>query len=268
MKNSFLLPAVIAAFLVSLLVSDFAQARERERQFNRGRGGSRGNERSERVGRIGVGSAEYGGSGCPQGTMNVAFAPDNQSFSILFDQFVAEVGADARKKRDVMSCSTIIPFEIPEGMQMEITRVDYRGFVGIPQGGRAVLHSVLNFFERGQGGRGRGAERDRINIRYRFDGPLAENYEISSGLLQDGQVADTELSPCGGTAHLRITNEIKVVSGARGESASATLDSIDGSSNAVYFVNWRACRAQEPGNVGGRPVPRDPRGPIRGPRRF
>lgn len=255
MKSSILLPATIFAFILSLFAAGIADAREREQQFKRGKGVNRGNERSERVGRIGVGRPEAGGNGCPAGTMSVVFAPDNLSFSILFDKFVAEVGDENIRKRDIMTCNIIVPFEIPEGMQMEITRVDYRGFVGIPQGGRAVLHSVLNFFERDsvRGGRGRGRQRDRINLRHRFDGPLAENYEIST-LLADGKTLESEMSSCGGTAHLGIMNQMRVNSGARGEAASATIDSIDGSGNTVFYVNWRPCREEvQPPGRGRRP---------------
>ncbi len=238
MKTAICFRSLITASLLALFVANMGYAAaDKEKSFRKGRGGNRGNERSERITRLAVGNPTYRGVGCPEGSMNLVFAPDFLSFSILFDSFVAEVGTDARKKRDVMSCDLIVPFEIPEGMQMEITRVDFRGFVGLPDRGRAVLHSVFNFLERD-----RGQDRDRINLRYKFDGPVAENYEISSGEVSDGRAPDTEVSPCGGRVNLRVRNQLKVVSGARGETATATIDSIDGSSNAVYYVNWRQCQ--------------------------
>ncbi len=240
-KQSLLL---LTFFFLALVIANFAEAAERERPFKRGRGGFRGNERSERVTQLSVGQAKYAGPGCPEGTMNVAFAPDNLSFSILFDQFVAEAGGGANQRRDRMACTAVIPFEIPEGMQMEITRVDFRGFVGIPQGGNAALHSIFNFSERGDRRDGNGPDRDRINIRYRFEGPLAENYEISTGSMTDGGMTQTEVSPCGGRTRLRIANQIVVRSGRSNETATATIDSIDGTSNAVYFVNWKKCDAR------------------------
>ena len=232
---------LVASFLLAISITT-AFAGDKERPFRRGRGGFRGNERSERVFRIGVGNATFRGTGCPEGTMRVAFAPDNLSFSVLFDQFVAEVGAGSRQRRDLMTCNAIIPVEIPEGVQMEITRVDFRGFVNVPKGGKAVLNSVFNFTERGGGG-----DRDRINLRYKFEGPLAETYEISTGAVSEGQVAQTEVSPCGGTTNLRIQNNLMVSSGPKGEMAQATLDSIDGSSNAIYYVNWKKCEIRQPG---------------------
>lgn len=253
-------------YLLLLCLFSFSTAdafADRDRGFRRGHNnGNRGNERSVRPPRLDFNRPNFGGNGCPDGTMRAVFAPDNLSFSILFDKFVAEVGENQQGrggKRDVMSCDIFLPISIPAGMQMEITRVDYRGFVGIPQGARANLHAVLNFLDR------RGMDRDKINVRYQFQGPLAENYEISSGALNDdGQSAQTELSPCGGDVRLRIRNQLQLVSPGRVQ-ASLTLDSIDGSANAVYYVNWRQCQEAQPdprmppGLRGG-----DDRGPGRG----
>ena len=202
---------------------------DRDREFRKGRPRWAGNERSERVRSIVTGQPAYGGSGCPAGTMNVTFAPDFLSFTILFDQFVAETSPDTKQRRDLMTCNAVIPIDIPKGMQMEITRVDFRGFVGLPGGSRANLHSVFNFLNRGRDG-------SRMNMRFQFAGPVMDNYEISSDVLE------TEVSPCGGPVRLRVVNQLKVVSRAKGQAATATIDSIDGASNAVYYVNWRACR--------------------------
>lgn len=221
-------------FVATLLIlSVVAEAKDKDREFRKGRGGRRGNEASERVTAISVGQPSYGGNGCPAGTMNIVFAPDFLSFSILFDQFVAEV-TQTGQKRDVMSCNATIPMSIPNGMQMEIVRVDYRGFAGLPQGSHAVLNSIFNF-------RGSGGNRDRMTLRYRFAGPTMQDYEISTSVLNsNGEVVDdSERSPCGGSFNLNIGNQVKVVS--REPGATVTLDSIDGSSNAVYYVNWRSC---------------------------
>lgn len=228
-------------------------AADRNRDFRKGRPRGWGNERSERVRQVATGQPSYGGNGCPQGSMNVLFSADYLSFTILFDQFVAELTADTKQRRDVMSCDAIIPLEIPEGMQMEITRVDFRGFLGLPQGTRANLHSVFNFVQRDRNRRF-GGDGDRMNLRYQFEGPVMDNYEISSDVLSDGRSANTGVSPCGGPVRLRILNQMKLVSAARGQSATATIDSIDGSSNAIYYVNWKAC-TPSPGPGPGRSRP-------------
>jgi hypothetical protein len=218
-------------------------ARDREKGFNKGKGGhQRGNERSERPGRIQVGNPAAGGNGCPAGTMQVVWAPDNLSFSILFDQFIAQAQGTRGQKRDVMACDALIPITLPDNMQMEITRVDYRGFIMLPdQRSKAKLHALFNF-------RGRGGDGDRLNLRFTFDGPVADNYSISTDLLNNGNGPNPEVSPCGGQTQLRVYNQLVIQSPTRDSQAQATIDSIDGQANAVYYVNWRACKARNNGN--------------------
>lgn len=214
--------------------NSFAQGRDRERPLKPGRPQRRGNENSQPVTQVTVGTPVYGGNGCPQGSMRAVFAPDNMSFSLLFDQFVAEVVDPATAKRDVMACDALIPLQIPSGMQMQITRVDFRGFAALPDRAKGLLHSVFNF-------KGRGGDGDRMNLRFDFQGPMMDNYELSSDTLAPG---DTETSPCGGSFNLRILNQLRVQTPRKGDRASITLDSVDGSTEAVYFVSWHSCTAQ------------------------
>lgn len=227
---------------LSILLPSYSFARDREKSFNKGRGGPwRGNENSQRPGRVGLGRPNAGGNGCPAGTMQVVFAPDNLSFSILFDQFVASAEGGPGQRRDVMTCDALIPIELPPNMQMEITRVDYRGFIALPDNrSKAKLHTLFNF-------RGRGGDGDRMNLKFTFDGPVQDNYVISTDLLNGGSGApNPEISPCGGSTVLRVYNQLRLQSRTPGAQAQATIDSIDGQANAIYHVNWRQCRPTGP----------------------
>lgn len=232
------LPLLLLAFSLNVF------ARERNFDFRRDRPRFRGNENSERVNRVNFGRLAFAGNGCPDGTMRVAFAPDNLSFSILFDRFVAEIG-EGKRGMDAMACNAVIPIELPENMRMEITRVDFRGFVSLPQGTVANLISMFNFF-------GSGGDRDRMNLRFNFSGPVMDNYTISTDAMNpDGRAQDSEISPCGGTVNLRVSNTLRVMSRANtAQPAQVTIDSIDGSGNAVYYVNWRACTPTSTGGNG------------------
>ena len=227
----------LMALIICLLLPSHSFARDREKNFSKGRGGhQRGNEHSQRPGRVPVGAPTSGGNGCPAGTMRVVFAPDNLSFAILFDQFVASAQITGGDRRDVMTCDALIPIELPPNMQMEITRVDYRGFISLPDAAaRAKLHALYNF-------RGRGGDRDRMNLRFDFRGPVQDNYVITTDLLNGGSsTPNPESSPCGGPTQLRVYNQLTVSSRTTNAQAQATIDSIDGQSNAIYHINWRQC---------------------------
>ncbi len=226
-----------AIFLLLVLTACLkVSGAERDHGFKRGRGLTHGNQQSERPGRVGVGREAHAGNGCPAGTMRVVFAPDLLSFTMLFDQFIAQVDPGNNVKRDQMNCDTVIPLTLPDNMQMEITHVDFRGFVALPDRAKARVHSMFNF-------RGRGGNKDRINMRFDFQGPSMEDYEISSDTIEsNGRSAESEVSPCGGDVELRVATRLMLLSPGRNDQATITLDSIDGASEATYYVNWRTCR--------------------------
>jgi hypothetical protein len=238
MKNTLLLLSLLATQLTFSL--DASAGLGGERDMKRVRPRERGNERSERVTSLQVGAPVYAGNGCTQGTMAAVFAPDNLSFSILFDGFIAELSKDVNKKKDVMNCGVVIPMQIPEGMQLSITRVDYRGFMNLPEGVRGVFRSSYSFNKRERNvEKGDGAN---VNLNYQFVGPKTEDYFISSDVLGDGTSGIAETSPCGGNVRLRINSAVKIA-GPKGAEGQITLDSMDGSGseNAVYYVNWQKC---------------------------
>jgi hypothetical protein len=219
-------------FLTSLLlVFTFHANADRDQPVHPGAGRVRGNENSARVTALATGQPVYGGNACPQGTMRVVFAPDFLSFSMLFDQFVATINDGTNSHRDVMNCDAMIPMHIPAGMQMEITRVDLRGFLGLPVQAHGQLHSVFNF-------RGPGGDRDKINLHFQFQGPVTDNYLLSTDAMN---TAVSEASPCGGDTVLRVMSELRLTAPPKAGMASVTLDSVDSSGQTVYYVNWKTC---------------------------
>jgi hypothetical protein len=119
---------------------------------------------------------------------------------------------------------------------MEITQVDFRGFAALPERTRARLHSIFNF-------RGPRGDHDRLNLHYDFSGPMMEDYEVASDDPAENQnPSDTEVSPCGGEAKLRIFTRLVLNANDSKEDATITLDSLDGAAQATYYVNWRKCR--------------------------
>src|SRR5690349_15433855 len=108
--------------LALLFVSLNAFAVDRDQPLHPGAGHGRGNEHSGHVSSLPMGQPSYGGAGCPAGTMQIVFAPDFLSFTVLFDQFVVQTDGSVGKP-SVMECDALIPFQIPAGMRMQITRV-------------------------------------------------------------------------------------------------------------------------------------------------
>lgn len=242
--------------LLLLSLNQIAHARSENRQMNHQVPNSRGNENSERpVDRIRANDPVYGGTGCPAGTMRVAFATDNLSFTILYDNMVAQIRSSAGERIANVTCNLEIPMTVPAGMQLSISRVDFRGFAGLPANVRAGIGAQLSYQQQNPRTGAFQPVGDMLNLSAPFYGPVNGDFVVSSGVMPR---STPSTSPCGGNVKLMVRGAIEI--GARVPTdAQLTMDSLDGSTDAIYYLNWSRC-GNGPNNSrdnGGRP-PRYP----------
>ncbi len=160
--------------------------------------------------------AEYGGNGCPSGTAAVSVSPDGQELSILFDEFIA-LGNQSSQSRK--SCNLSIPIKVPQGFQISLYDVDYRGYVAPKTTGRLRAE----YFFAGQ----RGPVFSRT-----FRGET--DYNVRDKLATVANV----WSRCGDSVNMRV-NAAMIASG----QGMATVDSFDLSHRGlVYHIKYRQCR--------------------------
>lgn len=172
-----------------------------------------------------LGEPQYGGTGCPAGSASVALSPDQTAVSILFDQYVVEAGGN--KSFDRKNCNIAIPVKVPQGYSVSVFAIDYRGFTGLPSGGRAQL--TVDYF---LAGNGRGVRSTKS-----FRGPMAEDYLKSDTLGMQAVV----WSACGADTILRANTSMLVQSNRYREQALATVDSADVQAGLIYHLQWRRC---------------------------
>jgi hypothetical protein len=172
-----------------------------------------------------LGTPSYGGTGCPAGTASVSVSPDNLSLSILFDQYVVEAGGS--KSFDRKNCNIAIPVKVPQGYSVSVFAIDYRGFIGLPAGGRAQL--AVNYFLAGDGA--------GIRTQKTFTGPVSSDYVKSDSLGLQAIV----WSGCGASTNLRANTTMLVQSNSRRQQAMATVDSADVQAGLIYHLQWRRC---------------------------
>lgn len=173
-----------------------------------------------------LGHPNYGGTGCPGGSVATTVSPDQKTLSILFDQFVAEAGRSAGKTIDRKSCNIAIPVHVPQGFSVSVISVDYRGYVSVPSGGEARFSA--EYFFAGQ----RGPVRTEV-----FRGPADEDYMITDDLIATALV----WSPCGANTNIRINASMLAKSNAKRDDVLATVDSTDVSTGLIYHLAWRRC---------------------------
>src|SRR5689334_4117153 len=88
---------------------------------------------------ITLGTPSVQGTGCPEGTVDVALTDDQKSLSILFGAFVVDAGGATNKSFNRMICNIAIPVHVPQGLSVSILAIDYRGHNEIPAGAKSTF---------------------------------------------------------------------------------------------------------------------------------
>lgn len=173
-----------------------------------------------------LGDPAYGGTGCPVGSAMATVSPDQQSLSILFDNYVSEAGYTTGRQIDRKSCNVTIPVTVPQGYSVAVFQVDYRGFNALPAGAQSRFNAEYFW----AGSRGPIASRN-------FMGPLNSDYTFSNALAATSLV----WAPCGASVNLRINTSLMVNTNSAFEQAMSTVDSADIKSGMIYHLQWRRC---------------------------
>lgn len=171
-----------------------------------------------------LGEPQYGGSGCPGGSLRAAVAPGGQSLSIILDKFVAQAGKKGGKNFDKKLCNITLPVHIPNGYSVAFFQVDYRGFNSLPLQAYSSFEVRYSF----SGSRGQTYQK-------RFDGQLEDSYFISDS------IKELVLSPCGKSIVLKADNTIEVHTNSNKEEAMTTLDTIDLLGGLIFNIQWKRC---------------------------
>lgn len=175
-----------------------------------------------------VRSIAYAGSGCPAGSVAENISPDLKAFTLLFDNYIAEVGPGipAREKRK--NCQINVDLAFPQGWSYTIFTVDYRGFMSLEARVTGLQKSSYYF----QGSRA------TASLQSTFRGPTDEDYQVRDTLGLNALV----WSPCGANRALNINTQIRVDNSRNRRGLGlATLDSIDGQLQQIYGIRWRRC---------------------------
>jgi len=157
----------------------------------------------------------FGGSGCPQGTVQVIASPDGQTISVLFDSFYA--ATEDGDTRDRKSCNLALPIHVPSGVSLGIFQVDYRGYAYVPNISRASTSIRSEYFWAGI----RGPVR-QTTFPAGYDDDFAFTDRLAAGSIV--------WSPCGEDLNFRINTSIDARKGDRytnGQEAEITVDTTD-----------------------------------------
>lgn len=178
-----------------------------------------------------VRSISYAGTGCPAGSVSQNVSSDNQAFTLLFDQFVAEIGPGIPLSKNRKNCQIAVDLDFPSGWSYSVATLDYRGFVSLEAGARAEQSAAYYF-------QGQAATARLSTPMY---GPVNRDFQIRDTL----GVAAAVYSPCGLQRALNINTQLRLVANP-GASGYIANDSIDGQFQTHtlyrYGLTWQRCR--------------------------
>ena len=205
-----------------------------------------------------VGRPHQGGSGCPAGTVNVTYSPDNSAVSVLFDQFSVESGRSSGKRSDQKECTVDVVLTVPEGQTLGIFNVDYRGFASVDEQTSASFRAQHTLTDARTGR----ALDNRSQTSRVFKGPFEDGFILSDTLGDErgniGRIGDRTKnrhipraglrSSCGGDVKLNLRMLLNTVS-RNGQNAIAFIDSADAArqpgderGGVVFYVDYEPCR--------------------------
>ncbi|KAG9237230.1 hypothetical protein BJ875DRAFT_173293 [Amylocarpus encephaloides] len=169
----------------------------------------------------------YGGSGCPQGSLGSFISADRQTFTLIFDQYVASIGPGVPVAQNRKNCQLNIDLKYPGGFQYSIFSTIYRGYVGLDAGVNGLQSST--FYFSGQTG--------QTTTSTSFKGPIDGNYEAVDNVA----LTSTVWSPCGANQALNINSQVRLTAANAAARGQITDDSIDGKITFVVGVQWQKC---------------------------
>jgi len=183
---------------------------------------------------IAIKSVDYSGTGCADGSVTVDIAPDGGAFTVIYSDFLAQIGPGVARALGQRECNIKIGLDVPAGITYAVMAVDYRGYASIAPGAVGA-HRAVYHFQGEQPLRSRWTE---------FSGPAEDDWHVH----EDADVR--VFKKCGQDRKVQIKTELKLDKGtsAHSDGSYMTMDSTDGEIRDTYVLAWKTCNGNGNGN--------------------
>ncbi|KUJ19422.1 uncharacterized protein LY89DRAFT_642471 [Mollisia scopiformis] len=179
------------------------------------------------AGQVSIKSITYGGTGCPQGSVGSFISDDKQTFTLIFDNYVASIGPGVAVTENRKNCQINLDLSYPSGFQYSVFNTVYRGYVGIDAGVTARQQSTFYF----------SGQSAQCSTGTNFSGPKSGDYSVTDSL----PLTSVVWSPCGASTALNINSQVRLASTSTSGTGQITDDSVDGKITFVVGVQWQTC---------------------------
>ncbi|ORY15766.1 hypothetical protein BCR34DRAFT_477483 [Clohesyomyces aquaticus] len=167
----------------------------------------------------------YGGSGCPQGSINVDFT-DSRVLPIHFGKdFTATVGPNADPADSRKNCQINLDLQYSPGFQYSVLSADYSGWADIDAGVKGIVRA--NYYFSGQ--------TDSATTTMGIQGPWAGKY------TKHDDISVALWSPCGSEAMLNINADVALTPLGGPGSGTIVANKESAKFTQSLYVRWRQC---------------------------
>jgi hypothetical protein len=176
-----------------------------------------------------VKSIAYAGSGCPAGSVATNVAPDRQAFTLLFDQYIAEVGPGVPFNQKRKNCQINLDLDYPSGWSYAVKKVSYSGFVDLDSRVTATAQTSIYF----QGSAETAVAKKSIT------GPSSRSFDVTESFSS----SSLAWSPCGARRSLNLNTQLLLTSSSSRASGLAVIDTDSGLPGGVNNLKlvWKRC---------------------------
>ncbi len=181
------------------------------------------------VGKVIILDPRSSGTGCPEGTVSFTVSPDNTAVSVLFSNYILNIGGSTRLKQGRISCTLLIPLQLPKGVQASVIGIDYRGFSLLPKEGQMVLKTKDGYLINGT------KYEDTSDSDHEFAGPFSDNFIFSR------KKKSLKWTSCGGRIDLDLQTQVLMVTNDKRDEAIFSMDSADITTGFKYKLALRPC---------------------------
>jgi hypothetical protein len=162
------------------------------------------------------------GSGCPSSTATARSQADG-SYAIDFEGYFAYSGEEAPVTAFRKNCQFALQVARPAGWTYAVAYARYSGFALLNDGVAGLAQA--SYYFQGQTGTTVGS--------HRFDGPIAERWDVSDVLVPDRLV----YAPCSAERLLNINTELRVSA----QPADAELNALVIDPTITLRLTWQRC---------------------------
>ncbi|HEX6359337.1 DUF4360 domain-containing protein [Actinophytocola sp.] len=167
------------------------------------------------------------GTGCPPGTAGISVSPDNTTFTVTYDQYLARLGVGAAPTDFRKSCQLNMGMHVPDGYTYAISRAEFRGFASLAAG--ATGRQRAGYYFAGQ-------VPTPFHL-HTFTGPLEDEWQTVDEIGE----ADMIFHPCGAQRNLNISTELRVLAGTSDPATSTSSLAMKSSASTIYHLQWKHC---------------------------